>query len=180
MFNKALELIEARALFGLAPERIEVVVHPQSVVHSMVGFCDGSIIAQLGPSDMRGAIGFALNWPERRPLPVARLDFASLGRLDFAPADPERFPALRLAREVMETGGLAGAVFNGAKEAALDAFIHNRIGFLDMARLVEHVLEQIGQDAGATGADYGLEDVLALDDMARQRSRAWVAANGRK
>jgi 1-deoxy-D-xylulose-5-phosphate reductoisomerase len=180
MFNKALEIIEARALFGLAPERIEVVVHPQSVVHSMVGFCDGSIIAQLGPSDMRGAIGFALNWPERRPLPVARLDFASLGRLDFAPADPERFPALRLAREVMETGGLAGAVFNGAKEVALDAFIHNRIGFLDMARLVEHVLEQIGQDAGATGADYGLEDVLALDDLARQRSRAWVAANGRK
>ncbi len=89
----------------------------------MVGFRDGSIIAQLGPSDMRGAIGFALNWPERAPLPVARLDFAALGRLDFAPADPERFPALRLAREVMALGGLAGAVFNAAKEAALDAFL---------------------------------------------------------
>ena len=180
MFNKALEVIEAHVLFGLDPDRIEVVVHPQSVVHSMVGFCDGSIIAQLGPSDMRGAIGFALNWPERRPLPVQRLDFAALGRLDFAPADPERFPALRLARYVMEMGGLAGAVLNGAKEAALDAFIHNRIGFLDMARLVEHVLKEIGQEAGATGTDYLLEDVLALDGLARQRSRVWVAANGRK
>ena len=98
MFNKALEVIEAQALFDVNPERIEVLVHPQSIVHSMVGFRDGSIIAQLGPSDMRGAIGFALNWPERRPLPVERLDFAALGRLDFAPADPERFPALRLAR----------------------------------------------------------------------------------
>ena len=98
MFNKALEVIEAQALFDVNPERIEVLVHPQSIVHSMVGFRDGSIIAQLGPSDMRGAIGFALNWPERRPLPVERLDFAAIGRLDFAPADPERFPALRLAR----------------------------------------------------------------------------------
>ena len=98
MFNKALEVIEAQALFDVNPERIEVLVHPQSIVHSMVGFRDGSIIAQLGPSDMRGAIGYALNWPERRALPVERLDFAALGRLDFAPADPERFPALRLAR----------------------------------------------------------------------------------
>jgi 1-deoxy-D-xylulose-5-phosphate reductoisomerase len=129
---------------------------------------------------MRGAIGFALNWPERRPLPVARLDFAAIGRLDFAAADNDRFPALRLAREVMALGGLAGAVFNGAKEAALDGFIHNRIGFLDMARLVEHVLGEIGQDAGVAGADYLLEDVLALDDLARQRARVWVAANGRK
>ncbi len=123
MFNKALEVIEARALFGINPERIEVLVHPQSIVHSMVGFRDGSIIAQLGPSDMRGAIGYALNWPERKALPVERLDFAALGRLDFAPADPVRFPALRLAGRVMEMGGLAGAVFNAAKEAALDAFL---------------------------------------------------------
>ena len=108
MFNKALEMIEAQALFDVNPERIEVLVHPQSIVHSMVGFRDGSIIAQLGPSDMRGAIGFALNWPERRPLPVERLDFAAIGRLDFAPADPERFPALRLAGEVLALGGLAG------------------------------------------------------------------------
>ncbi len=178
MFNKALEVIEARALFGLDAERIEVIIHPQSVIHSMVGFCDGAILAHLGPSDMRGAIGFALNWPERRALPLTRLDFTALGRLDFAPADTSRFPALRLAREVMARGGLCGAVFNGAKEGALDAFIHKRIGFLDMARLVEHVLDEIGQDAGAAGAGYRLEDVLELDALARTRARAWVAANG--
>lgn len=177
MFNKALEVIEARVLFGLDPDRIEVLVHPQSVIHSMVGFRDGAIMAHLGPSDMRGAIGFALNWPERRDLPVTRLDFTALGRLDFAPADVGRFPALRLAREVMERGGLAGAVFNAAKEAALDAFIHKRIGFLDMARLVEHVLNEIGQDAGSAGADYRLEDVLGLDALARTRAGAWVTAN---
>ena len=149
MFNKALEVIEAHALFDVNPERIEVLVHPQSIVHSMVGFRDGSIIAQLGPSDMRGAIGYALNWPERRSLPVERLDFAAIGRLDFTPADPERFPALRLAREVLTLGGLAGAVFNAAKEAALDAFLAGAIGFLDMAVLVEHVLEKLGPDAAA-------------------------------
>ncbi len=180
MFNKALEVLEARALFGVAPGQIEVLIHPQSVIHSMVGFRDGAIMAHLGPSDMRGAIGFALNWPERRALPVERLDFAALGRLDFAPADPGRFPALRLVREVMATGGLAGAVFNAAKEAALDGFIHERIGFLDMARLVEHVLEAMGRDAGTAGAGYGLGDVLALDTEARVRAGAWIAANGRK
>jgi 1-deoxy-D-xylulose-5-phosphate reductoisomerase len=176
MFNKALEVIEARALFDVNPERIEVLVHPQSIVHSMVGFCDGSLIAQLGPADMRGAIGFALNWPERRPLPLERLDLAALGRLDFAPADPVRFPALRLAREVLELGGLAGAAFNAAKEAALDAFLARRIGFLDMAVLVEHVLEKLGPDAAAQGPGYDLEAVMALDAAARRLSGVWVAA----
>ncbi len=174
MFNKALEVIEARELFGTASDRIEVVVHPQSVVHSMVGFCDGSILAQLGPSDMRGAIGYALNWPERRPLPVERLDFASLARLDFAPADPVRFPALRLAREVLAAGGLAGAVFNAAKEAALDAFLEGAAGFLDMADLVEHVLNQMGGEAAAHGPDYDLGTVMALDAEARDRVRSRV------
>jgi 1-deoxy-D-xylulose-5-phosphate reductoisomerase len=176
MFNKALEMIEAQALFGVNPERIEVLVHPQSIVHSMVGFRDGSIIAQLGPSDMRGAIGFALNWPERRPLPVERLDFAAIGRLDFAPADPERFPALRLAREVMAAGGLAGAVFNAAKEAALDAYLAGRVGFLDMAVLVEHVLEKLGPEAAAHGPGYDLEAVTALDARARRLGGTWVEA----
>ncbi len=176
MFNKALELVEARALFGVNPEQIEVLVHPQSIVHSMVGFRDGSIIAQLGPSDMRGAIGFALNWPERRALPVARLDLAALGRLDFAPADPERFPALRLARQVMALGGLAGAVFNAAKEAALDAFLAGVIGFLDMAVLVEHVLEKLGPEAAAHGPGYDLEAVMALDATARRMSEVWIEA----
>jgi 1-deoxy-D-xylulose-5-phosphate reductoisomerase len=176
MFNKALEIIEARALFDVNPDRIEVLVHPQSIVHSMVGFRDGSLIAQLGPSDMRGAIGYALNWPERRALPVERLDLAAIGRLDFAPPDPERFPALRLARDVLALGGLAGTVFNAAKEAALDAFLARRIGFLDMAVLVEHVLEKLGPDAAAQGPGYDLEVVMALDAAARRMSGVWVAA----
>jgi 1-deoxy-D-xylulose-5-phosphate reductoisomerase len=159
MFNKALEVIEAHALFAVPPERIEVVVHPQSVVHSLVGFRDGSVMAQLGPSDMRGPIGFALNWPERAPLPVERLDLGALARLDFAPADPARFPALRLAREVLAMGGLSGAVFNAAKEAALDAFIAGRIGFLDMAGLVEHVLNTLGPRAVQQAVDYDLATV---------------------
>ena len=176
MFNKALEMIEAQALFDVNPERIEVLVHPQSIVHSMVGFRDGSIIAQLGPSDMRGAIGFALNWPERRPLPVERLDFASIGRLDFARADPGRFPALRLAGEVLAMGGLAGAVFNAAKEAALDAYLAGAVGFLDMAVLVEHVLEKLGPEAAAHRPGYDLEAVMALDAAARAMSEIWVEA----
>jgi 1-deoxy-D-xylulose-5-phosphate reductoisomerase len=180
MFNKALELVEAKELFGLAPEQIDVVVHPQSVVHSMVEFRDGSIIAQLGVSDMRAVIGYALNWPERRPLPVPRLDLAALGRLDFAAADPERFPALRLAREVLAMGGLAGAVFNAAKEAALGAFLIRAIGFLDMAALVEHVLGRLGPEAGAVPPGYDLEGVTALDAEARRLGGLWVEAYGGK
>jgi 1-deoxy-D-xylulose-5-phosphate reductoisomerase len=180
MFNKALELIEAKELFGLSPEQIAVVVHPQSVVHAMVEFRDGALIAQLGVSDMRAVIGYALNWPERRPLPVPRLDLASIGRLDFAPADPERFPALRLAGEVLAMGGLAGAVFNAAKEAALDAFLIRAIGFLDMAALVEHVLEKLGLEAGAVGPGYELEAVMAFDAEARRLGALWVEAHGGK
>jgi 1-deoxy-D-xylulose-5-phosphate reductoisomerase len=180
LFNKALEVIEARALFGVAPERIEVVVHPQSIVHSMVGFRDGSIIAQLGPSDMRGAIGFALNWPARRELPVDRLDFSALGRLDFAQADAERFPALRLARQVLDMGGLAGAAFNAAKETALDAFLAGAVGFLDMAVLVEHVLETLGPEAAACGPGYDLDAVTAIDAAARRMGEVWVEAFGGK
>lgn len=168
MFNKALEMIEARELFDMRADQIEVVVHPQSIVHSLVGFRDGSLIAQLGPSDMKGAIGFALNWPDRLDLPVARLDLAAIGRLDFSSADPLRFPALRLARAALEMGGLAGAVFNAAKEAALDAFLAGRIGFLDMAALVEHVMERLGPEAARTGAGYGLDEVLAFDAEARR------------
>lgn len=167
MFNKALELIEANVLFDIPAPSIEVIVHPQSIIHSLVGFQDGAIMAHLGPPDMRGAIGFALNWPDRRALPLERLDLASIGRLDFAPVDPVRFPAVRLAREVMEAGGLSGAVFNAAKEAALDAFIANRIGFLDMADVVEHVLTRLGPDAAAKSAAYTLSDVQHLDLAAR-------------
>ncbi|MEO1541719.1 MAG: 1-deoxy-D-xylulose-5-phosphate reductoisomerase [Pseudomonadota bacterium] len=167
MFNKALEVIEAKYLFNLAADQIEVIVHPQSIVHSMVGYADGSILAQLGPPDMRGAIGYALNYPERLPLPVDRLDFATLATLDFHAPDDQRFPALRLAREVTRKGGLSGAVLNAAKEAALDAFLSRRIEFLTMARLVETTLERLPYDDAASTAEIGLSGVIGADRAAR-------------
>ncbi|PKP62977.1 MAG: 1-deoxy-D-xylulose-5-phosphate reductoisomerase, partial [Alphaproteobacteria bacterium HGW-Alphaproteobacteria-8] len=164
MFNKALEMIEAKWLFDAAPHQVEVVIHPQSIVHSMVGYADGAVLAQLGPPDMRGAIGYALSWPGRAPLPLARLDFAKLGRLDFFAPDETRFPALRLARGVLETGGAAGCVLNAAKETALTAFMAGKIGFLAMAHVVEEALE--GLDAQQAPAS--LEDVFAIDAEARR------------
>ena len=163
MFNKALEMIEARHLFAMEPTAIEVLVHPQSVIHSMVGYADGSILAQLGPPDMRTAIGYALAWPRRTHLPVERLDFARLAKLEFFEPDTERFPALALARLAMERGGLQGAVLNGAKEAALEAFIAGRCGFLSMADLVSEAMERL--DNGQTAAT--IEDVYAADRDAR-------------
>lgn len=180
MFNKGMELIETNQLFVVEPHQVEAVVHPQSIVHSMVEFRDGSVIAQLGVSDMRGPIGFALDWPERGPRAVARLDLAAVGRLDFAPVDETRFPAVRLAREVMEAGGLAGAVFNAAKESALDGFIQGGIGFLDMATLVEHVLGELRGEAECVRAGYDLDDVLALDRSARGLAAAWIARRAKR
>ncbi len=170
MFNKALEMIEAWHLFGVSPNQIEVVVHPQSIVHSMVGFRDGSILAHLGPPDMRVAIGYALALPERCDLPVERLDFASLGRLEFEAPDPRRFPALDLARRAMERGGAAACVMNGAREVALDAFIAGEIGFLDMAAVVA---EAMGRLDGLPEAG-DLDDVFSADAAARQVGRELV------
>jgi 1-deoxy-D-xylulose-5-phosphate reductoisomerase len=171
LFNKALEMIEARHLFAIDPQRIEVVVHPQSVIHSMVGYSDGSVLAQLGNPDMRTAIGYALAWPRRSHLPVERIDFARLARLDFEAPDETRFPALRLAREAMATGGLAGAVLNGAKEAAVEAFVAGRAGFLDIAGLVERALAGCRPQgsAGEIGA------VLEADRQARRFVAAELA-----
>lgn len=169
MFNKALELIEAKEFFGARPDQIEAIVHPESLVHALVGFCDGALMAHVGPPDMRHAIGFALHWPQRRPLPVERLDFAALGALTFRAADPRRYPALGLARSVMEAGGLAGAVFNGAKERALDHFIAGRIGFLDMASMVDRVLDRLAGQS-AFSATPSLDNVMALDQMARNEA----------
>jgi 1-deoxy-D-xylulose-5-phosphate reductoisomerase len=131
MFNKALEVIETREFFGVAPEQIEVIIHPESLIHSMVGYRDGAIMAHLGAPDMRHSIGYALNWPERAELPVARLDLAQIATLTFRAPDLARYPALRLAREVMARRGLAGAAFNAAKEVALDHFLAGGIGFMD-------------------------------------------------
>lgn len=173
MFNKALELIEAHEFFGIDPDRIRVLLHPQSIVHAMVSFRDGSSAAHLGVPDMRHAIGYALNWPERRALPIAALDLAQVGRLDFAEPDEARWPALRLAREVMQAGGAAGAVLNAAKEQALDDFIAGRIRFTDMAPAVEHALDQAARarDFGKSPGD--LETVLYWDDMARKAAGSW-------
>lgn len=164
MFNKALEMIEARHLFDLTPEQIEVVVHPQSVIHSMVGYSDGSVLAQLGMPDMRTAIGYALNYPRRAHLPVERLDFTKMSRLDFEAPDEQRFPALHLARLAMTRGGVQGAVLNGAKEVALEAFIAGRLGFLAMARIAADVMERLAHLPPASSMD----DVFAADEEARR------------
>jgi 1-deoxy-D-xylulose-5-phosphate reductoisomerase len=167
MFNKALEVIETKEFFGIAPEKIEVLVHPQSLVHALVGFNDGALMAHVGPPDMRHAIGYALHWPERRHLPVERLDLAKIGSLEFRAPDERRWPALRLAREVMAEGGLSGAVFNAAKEAALDAFIAGKINFVRMSEVVEEVLTRLSVDRGLIHAEITLDNVRAADDMAR-------------
>lgn len=178
MFNKALEMIEARELFGIRPDQVEVIIHPESIIHSMVGFHDGGIIAHLGVPDMRHPIGFALNWPARAPLPVERLDLARLSRMTFRAPDLERYPALRLAREVMAARGLAGAAFNAAKEVALDHFIAGNLGFARMSGLIEDSLAALSGDFGPAGAVPSLEDVLAMDERARRVAGALAGAAG--
>lgn len=179
MFNKALEVIETHEYFGISPAQIEVLVHPESLVHAIVGFRDGGMISHLGAPDMRHAIGYALNWPDRSHLPVARLDLAAIGRLTFCAPDEARYPALRLAREVMETGGLAGAAFNAAKECALDGFIAGQIGFLDMSGVVEDVLSKLQGELALGKAPESLDMVLAADQAARTSARAIISARGR-
>ena len=169
MFNKALEVIETHEYFGVRPDQIEVLVHPESMIHAMVGFNDGALMAHVGPPDMRHAIGFALHHPDRKALPVERLDLAKIGSLSFRAPDEVRWPALRLAREVMERGGLSGAVFNAAKESALDGFIAGQIGFQAMADVVEEVLQTMAP--GHIDAPMTLDNVRNADQMARQAAR---------
>ncbi len=170
MFNKALEVIETKEFFGMPPERIEVVIHPESLIHALVGFADGALMAHVGPPDMRHAIGYALNWPERRALPVARLDLAAIGQMTFRAPDLARYPALRLARDVMAAGGLSGAAFNAAKECALDGFLAGRIGFTGMAGVVEEVLDRVCARLGHNDAAMDLDKVLAADHLARDEA----------
>ncbi|WP_199709318.1 1-deoxy-D-xylulose-5-phosphate reductoisomerase [Rhodophyticola porphyridii] len=181
MFNKAMELIETKEFFGVRPDQIEAVVHPQSIIHALVGFRDGALMAHLGAPDMRHAIGYALHWPDRRHLPVARINLAELATLEFlAPCDT-RYPALGIARAVMETGGRAGAVFNAAKEIALDGFLAGRIGFMDMARVVEATLDEISGRFRLTDAIDTLETVLETDHLARVEAEEQVKKmQGRK
>ncbi len=170
MFNKALEVIETREFFGVEPDQIEVIIHPESLIHSMVGYRDGAIMAHLGAHDMRHSIGYALNWPARADLPVARLDFARLAQLTFRAPEPERYPALRLCRDVMVTRGLAGAVFNAAKEVAMDHFIDGRIGFMDMAGVVEDTLARLSSEISLGNAAMALDDVQQADYLTRIRA----------
>jgi 1-deoxy-D-xylulose-5-phosphate reductoisomerase len=174
MFNKALEIIETREFFGVDPNQIEVIIHPESIIHSMVGYRDGAVLAHLGAPDMRHSIGYALNWPKRVELPVARLDFAALGQLTFHAPDDLRYPALRLAREVMAIRGLAGAAFNAAKEIALDHFIAGRLGFRAMAGVVEDTLAQVSSQTDLGKDAIALEDVLAMDHLTRRCADEWA------
>lgn len=167
MFNKAMELIETKEFFGTPPGGIDTVIHPQSLVHALVQFRDGAMMAHLGAPDMRHAIGYALNWPERRDLPVARLDLAAVGRLDFAAPDPVRYPAIAIARAVMAGGGLRGAVFNAAKEAALDLFLAGNISFTAMADHVQDVLDQMDGKGRLDAAHMTLDMVQQIDREAR-------------
>ena len=171
MMNKGLELIEAHHLFGLPSERIEIVVHPQSVVHSLVAYADGSVLAQLGHPDMRTPIAYSLAWPERMECPAPRLDLARIGALTFESPDPERFPALRIAREALAAGGAAPTILNAANEVAVAAFLGERIGFLDIARVASTVLERMpGRHIGSLSA------VAEVDAQARRAAEAVIAA----
>ncbi len=163
MMNKGLELIEAHHLFGLAETRIEILVHPQSVVHSMVAYSDGSVLAQMGRPDMRTPIAYTLAWPQRMATPVERLDLAEIGQLTFEAPDSTRFPALRLSRQALQTGGSAPTILNAANEIAVQGFLDRRLGFLDIAEVVERTLERI-----SAAPLNGLDDVWQVDNEARQ------------
>ncbi len=163
LFNKGLEVIEAARLFDLASDRIEVLVHPQSIIHGMVYFSDGSVLAQLGAPDMRIPIAHALAWPERLASNAPRLDLAAAAKLEFAPPDEVRFPALRLARHALQEGAGAPTILNAANEIAVAAFLQRRIGFLDIASVVEAVLNRLGARPADT-----LDQVVELDALARR------------
>ena len=172
LMNKGLELIEAHYLFGLPSNRLDVVIHPQSVIHSMVEFVDGSLLAQLGSPDMRIPIAYALAWPERMETPAQRLDLASIGRLDFEAPDLERFPSLRLARDALEARGAAPIVLNAANEVAVASFLAGSIRFGDIARLVEDALGEM-----AFSPPQSVGDVLEVDRRTRDRVRGLMKAS---
>lgn len=169
MMNKALEIIEARWLFDIPVEKIDVVVHPQSIVHSMVEFIDGSVIAQLSPPDMKLPIQYALTWPERTIGPSPQLDLTQAMQLEFEPPDHERFPALQLGMQVAASGGTAGAVFNAANEAAVAAFLDRQLAFSEIVPACQSVLEQHTFDSSPT-----IEDLMKIDVWARKEISRWV------
>jgi 1-deoxy-D-xylulose-5-phosphate reductoisomerase len=175
LMNKGLELIEAARLFSLHEPQIEVLVHPQSVIHGLVFYQDGSVLAQLGAPDMRIPIAHTLAWPARMATGSPRLDLASVAKLDFMQPDTQRFPALRLAREALRAGGGAPAILNAANEVAVEAFLQGRIGFLDIASTVADVLDAMGRHSAET-----LDDVLTLDAAARHTAERLAASRANK
>ena len=172
MMNKGLEVIEAARLFTLDESLIEVLIHPQSVIHGMVCYQDGSVLAQLGSPDMRIPIAHTLAWPRRMATASRRLDLAAVSRLEFSAPDLVRFPALRLAREALQAGGGTPTILNAANEIAVEAFLQRRIGFLDIAGTIGRVLEKLGTPKADT-----LDDVVALDGVARQSARDLMPAH---
>ena len=170
LMNKGLELIEAAQLFPVDVERLDVIVHPQSVIHSMVEYVDGSVLAQLGSPDMRIPIAYAMGWPERIATPAARLDLAAIANLSFEKPDLERFPCLALAGAAMRAGGSAPCILNAANEIAVAAFIAGQAGFLDIDAIVAETLNMVASGPVAT-----LEEVMAIDAAARRTARALVA-----
>jgi 1-deoxy-D-xylulose-5-phosphate reductoisomerase len=175
MMNKALEVIEARYLFDLPPEQIDVLVHPQSVIHSMVEYADGSFLAQLGAPDMRTPIANALGWPDRIATSGLRLDLSTLKRLDFEPLDAERFPAVDLAYQCLGAGQAACVTFNAANEIAVQAFLDSKIGFLDIIRTVNVMLDKI-QKVDLSG----LADILSLDQSVRRSTADYIHSTSRQ
>jgi 1-deoxy-D-xylulose-5-phosphate reductoisomerase len=168
LMNKALEFIEAAYLFDVAPDRIDVLVHPQSIIHGMAHFNDGSVIAQLSAPDMRAPIAYALGWPDRVATNVTRLDLAALGRLDFAEVDAERFPAIELARRAIALGSAGTTVLNCANESAVSAFIAGQCGFLDISWAVDEVLSRFSSSNMAAMACDTLEEIAYLDRLGRE------------
>lgn len=169
MMNKGLEFIEAFYLFPVEKDQIDILVHPQSVIHSMVSYVDGSVLAQLGMPDMRTPIAYALGWPERIPAPSPRLDLGKIGQLAFEAPDSERFPALKLARQSLQSGGAAPTILNAANEVAVAGFLAGKIGFLDIARVVEETLEHL-----AAPELHALEDVFEMDAAARRHASTLI------
>lgn len=173
LMNKGLEVIEAHYLFPVGLDRLNVIVHPQSIIHSMVAYRDGSVLAQLGAPDMRTPISYTLSWPDRLDTPVERLDLATIGQLTFQEPDLKRFPALALCREALRIGGSAPTLLNAANEVAVEAFLAEKIGFLQIAEAVADSLETLVAQNGAA-APQSLEEVAELDDLARQKAAEWV------
>ncbi|HUH22938.1 MAG TPA: 1-deoxy-D-xylulose-5-phosphate reductoisomerase [Brevundimonas sp.] len=176
MANKGLELIEAAYLFAMTGDRIDVVVHPESIIHSLVEYVDGSTLAQMGPPDMKTPIACALAWPDRMAWPAPKLDLAALGRLTFEAPDMTRFPALRLAREALAAGGVAPIVFNAANEVAALAFLDRRLGFLNIAAVVADTLERVTISGVSSGSDDACDAALAVDAMARRIANDIIAS----